>query len=194
MHTTGSIAIASAVLRGRGVFLWLTGLLVLLVSAVVHATFAHLAAALVFGVSIVALHLLSRADISALGTPWAAVVRLTDLLSLAVLAVATFGPLAIVATGGSPGWDVPVLGGVLLVWWSALDALVADYRRIRVALLLMVLAWVPVVTLHPTQSEIAYAVEALAVLGVVFSTWSFWRSMRGVPSYYRVIDVDRQER
>lgn len=166
----------------------LTGLLVLVTSAVVHASFAHLAAALVFGLCLVAVHLLARTDTAILGTPWARIARFTDLLSLVAVGAATFGPLSIVATRGVPASDVPVLAGVLLLWWSVLDVIVADYRRIRHALVIIALSWLPVVLFHPTTTQLAYAIVALNALAVAMSAWSVLSALRDVPQQYRVID------
>lgn len=189
MHRTGSLAIAYAVLRGRGGLFAATGLLVLITSAVAHASFAHLVAALVFGLGLVAIRLLARMDAALLGTPWARVARFTDLVSLVVVGVATFGPLAIVATRGVPASDLPVLAGVLLFWWSVLDVIIADYRRIRAVLVMISLSWLPVVLFHPTNTELALAIVGLTALGALVSGWSVVSALKEVPAQYRVIDV-----
>ena len=190
MRRTGSIRIAEALLSGRGLILGVTGMLILAASAVIHANLAHIVAALVFSLCMVGLRELGRLDASIIGTPWAAIVRLTDLISLVLLCVATFGPLFVMATGGHVGWDIPMLAGVLIVWWVALDALVADYRRIQRALLVMALAWLPLVLLHPTMAQITYAVAGLALLALVYSVWTLRRALTGVPRQYRGVEGD----
>lgn len=190
---TGSIVIAQALSGGRGAALVVTGLLVLVGSAVAHATNAHLAAALVFGLSMAGLRIMARFDTDALGTPWGIILRLTDIFSLILLSAATFVPLMLVALGGHPGWDIPVLGGILLMWWLVLDRVVADYRRVSGVLLVMVAGWLPIVFLHPTDAQLAYAVAVLAAIALAASAWGLREALRGVPRYYRVIDIDKPE-
>lgn len=192
-NRTGSIAIARELASRRGGLIVLTGMLVLLTSSVVHATPVHLAAALLFGVGMVILRILAKNDQILMGTPWQNVVRLTDHLSLIALGVATFGPLIIVATGGHPGWDVPVLGGVLALWWTVLDRLIADYRTIRFVLLAVATAWLPIVFLHPSVSQMAHAVAILTAVALGATAWSLLVAMRRVPRYYGIIDVDRKD-
>lgn len=189
-NQTGSIAIDRALLSGPGAALTFTGILVLVASAVAHATHAHLAAALVFGLGMATLRILANHDLSVRGTPWRGIVKLTDLLSLAALAVATFAPLFIVATGGHPGWDVPVLAGVLAIWWTVLDRIIADYRRIRIVLVVIALAWSPIVFLHPSVRQIAYVVAAFTLVAIGFCVWSLRTAMLRVPRYYRLIDLE----
>lgn len=190
MGRTGSIAIANAVLRGRGALFGATGVLILVTSAVAHANLAHALSALVFGLCMVGIHELRRVDDTVLGTPWARVIRLTDVLSLLLLFAATFGPLVIMATGGHIWWDVPMLAGVLIIWWCALDVLVSDYRRILSALGIITLAWLPLVLLHPTAAQLAYVVGITAAVALSASGWAVWRAMRRLPAQYRFIDTD----
>lgn len=193
MKRSGSIAIAHAVFSGRGLLMAATGLLVLVASAVTNAEPSHVAAALVFAVGMVALRVLAQSDSKNLNTPWSNIVRLTDLLSLLVLSVATFGPLVLVAVLGHPDWDVPVLAGVLLIWWSCLDILIADYRRIRVAIVLIALAWTPLLFVDATTVEIAHWMAGFAVLALGVSAWALRRAFTGVPTQYRIIDVENQD-
>lgn len=167
-----------------------TGMLILVASAIIHANFAHIVAALIFSLCMVALRELGRLDSELLGTRWASIVRFTDVMSLFLLCAATFGPLIVMATGGHIGWDLPMLAGVLIVWWVALDALVADYRRIRRALLVIALAWLPLVLLHPTMAQITYAVAGLAVLALMYSVWTLRRALKDVPRQYRGIEAE----
>ncbi len=102
----------------------------MVVSAAVHANPYHAIAALLFALSVAGLRLLAAADELSSGSPWKHVIHFTDRVSLLVLGIATFGPIVIIAVGGEPMWDVMALGGVLLVWWTVLDHLVADHRRI----------------------------------------------------------------
>jgi channel protein (hemolysin III family) len=187
---TGSIAIANAVLTGRGALFAATGLVVLIASAAAHASAAHLVAALVFAFSMVGLRELGRTDRAILGTPWARVIRFTDLLSLLLLSAATFGPLVLVRVAGTIGWDVPVLAGVLAIWWCVLDALVSDYRRVVKALIVMGLAWLPLMLLHPSMTQLAHVVGVLTAIALAYSAWSVRKALRGVPAQYRIIEVD----
>lgn len=190
MRRTGSNLIAEALLSGRGLVFGATGVLILVTSAIAHANFAHILAALIFSASMVGLRELSRLDTEAISTPWAVIVRFTDLLSLLLLCVATFGPLIVMSLGGHVGWDVPMLAGVLIVWWVALDALVADYRRVLRALVAIALAWSPVVLLHPTIAQITYVVAGMATLALAYSIWSVRRTLKDVPRQYAGIDSD----
>ncbi len=190
MRRTGSNLIAEALLSGRGLVFGATGVLILVTSAVAHANFAHILAALIFAASMVGLRELSRLDAEAIRTPWALIVKFTDLLSLFLLCIATFGPLIVMSTGGHVGWDIPMLAGVLIVWWVALDALVADYRRILRALVAIALSWSPVVLLHPTMAQITYAVTGLAALALAYSIWSVRRALKNVPRPYAGLDSD----
>lgn len=193
MDRTGSIAIARELATRRGGLIVSTGMLVLLTSSVVHATPVHLAAALLFGVGMATIRILAKNDEIMLGTPWRDVVRLTDHLSLIALGIATFGPLLIVATGGHPGWDVPVLGGVLAVWWTVLDRLIADYRSIRFVLVVLLAAWLPVVLMQPPARQMAHGVAILTIIALGATAWSLIAAMRRVPRYYGIIDVDRKD-
>ncbi len=156
----------------------------------VHASLSHALAALLLGLSVTGLRILSRVDHNALGTPWSSVVRVTDYLTMALLCTATFGPIALVALHGEPGWDWAVLGGCLLIWWVILDALIADHRRVLWTIAAFAAAWIPVALLAPSLRTLAFLAETLALVALSVSLFSLVRSMRGVPNQYRVIDVE----
>ncbi len=190
MGRTASIAIARTLLTGVGGAMILTGLVVLLASSVIHANPAHAAAALAMGAGIAALQVLRRVDQSALDTPWRGIVRLTDTASLAVLLVTTFVPLAILASHGEQWYDLAALGGILVVWARVLDALVADYRRIIPTLAAYTALWLPVVTLHPSQMQIAVVAAAMAAGMLCIPVLR--RALLGVPRQYRLLSSWRR--
>lgn len=186
---TGSIAIAQALLKGRGLALVMVGGLLMLVSATIHANIYHVAAALVFAVSIAGLRLLASIDEASLGSRWRHMVHLTDRISLALLVVATFGPITILAMKGEPLWDVMALAGVLLVWWTVLRHLVADYRRSIRTLTWFSVLWLPIAVLPIPDHIAAEATLALCIAAVAWSSDALRRTLRGIPRQYRKIET-----
>ncbi len=193
VNRTGSIAIASAVFKGSGSAFGATGMVVLVSAAVLHSNVWYAVAALLFGVGLTTLAILARVDRSVMATPWAPIVRWTDIASLVVLAVATFAPLITISFSWLPAWDLAVLAGVLLLWRAALRRLVADRRRIAPALGVVVLAWLPVILLHPSARAIAYVVEVLVAVALAISVISFYRALKGPRTYYRLIPLGRRD-
>lgn len=186
---TGSIAIARALLKGRGLAFVVVGGLLMLVSATVHANIYHVAAAVVFAVSIAGLRLLASIDEASLGSRWRHIVHLTDRISLALLVAATFGPLTILATKGEPLWDVMALAGVLLVWWTVLRHIVGDYRRTLWTLAWFGLLWLPVAVLPVPDHVAAEVTLALCIAAVAWSSDALRRTLAGLPRQYRKIDT-----
>ena len=186
---TGSIAIAHALLRGKGLAFVIIGGLLMLVSATVHANIYHVAAAAVFAVSIAGLRLLASIDEASLASRWRHIVHLTDRISLALLVVATFGPITILAMKGEPLWDIMALAGVLLVWWTVLRHVVGDYRRTMKMLVWFSLLWLPIAVLPIPDHIAAEATLALCIAAVAWSSDALRRTLEGLPRQYRKIDT-----
>lgn len=187
------MVIARACVRGRGGAFIAVGLVLLLFSAVVHANPYHIAASLLVALGVWLLRVLGRIDESLLSTPWHHVVAATDGASLLVLGAATFSPLLVIAAHGEPGWDLMVLGGILLVWWNVMDLLVADHRRVFGLLAVVLLAWLPVALWHPPTWKVAYASAALGLIATGFTAVALRRSLTGIPRQYRRIQVQRED-
>lgn len=191
---TGSTEIYRALSSGVGLLYVCLGVLLLLVSSAVHSNVYHVMAALIFALAIGGMKILGRVDDATLGTPWRVIIRLTDYMSLATLCLATFGPLLVLAVHGHPGWDLMVLGGILLVWWNVLHHLIADYRRLRRVAVVLVVAWLPVSVIHVPIEEAAFISAGLGLCAVVFSVWQVTASLKSVPREYRVIEPEPQPR
>lgn len=191
--TTGPIVIADAFARGRGLAFVCIGIVLLLYSAALHANPFHAVAALVFAVGIGALHLIAGVNRSLFTERWRRALRLTEWLSLLVLGATTFSPLLIVAAHGQPGWDVMVLGGIVLVWWNVMDLLIADYRRVIALLAALAVAWLPVALWHPPTWEVAYGAAGLGTLATLLTALALRRSLNGVPRQYRRLDLTEED-
>lgn len=165
------------------------GILLLLLSSILHSNIYHVAAALIFALAIGAIKVLGRVDSTAQGTPLRGIIAMTDVLSLIVLCLATFAPLLVMVVHGHPGWDLMVLGGILLVWWNVLNRLVADYRRLRKFSVALACAWLPAAVLHPNIEQVAFISGGLGLAACLYSAIALRSSLKSVPREYRVVQT-----
>merc|ERR1711939_929464 len=98
-----------------GAILSVAALVIMIVYSIYRGTATHLAASLVFGISLVLLYSASTVYHAMVKLKWKRLFRLIDHLSIYILIAGTYTPIALLGLKGTWGW---VIFG--LVWAFAL--------------------------------------------------------------------------
>ncbi|GGB81527.1 hemolysin III [Flavobacterium suaedae] len=112
--------------HGTGAILSVAALVIMIVYSIYRGTATHLAASLVFGISLVLLYSASTIYHAMVKLKWKRLFRLIDHLSIYVLIAGTYTPIALLGLKGTWGW---VIFG--LVWAFALVGFIFKFSPLR---------------------------------------------------------------
>jgi len=112
--------------HGTGAILSVTALVIMIIYSVYRGTATHLAASLVFGISLVLLYSASTVYHAMVKLKWKRLFRLIDHLSIYILIAGTYTPIALLGLKGTWGW---VIFG--LIWAFAIVGFIFKFSPLR---------------------------------------------------------------
>lgn len=112
--------------HGTGAILSVAALVIMIIYSVYRGTATHLAASLVFGISLVVLYSASTVYHAMVKLKWKRFFRLIDHLSIYILIAGTYTPIALLGLKGTWGW---VIFG--LIWAFAIVGFIFKFSPLR---------------------------------------------------------------
>lgn len=112
--------------HGTGAVLSVAALVIMIIYSVYRGTATHLAASLVFGISLVVLYSASTIYHAMVKLKWKRLFRLIDHLSIYILIAGTYTPIALLGLKGTWGW---VIFG--LIWAFAIVGFIFKFSPLR---------------------------------------------------------------
>ena len=112
--------------HGTGALLSVAALVIMIIYSIYRGTATHLAASLVFGISLVVLYSASTIYHAMVKLKWKRLFRLIDHLSIYILIAGTYTPIALLGLKGTWGW---VIFG--LVWAFAIVGFIFKFSPLR---------------------------------------------------------------
>lgn len=112
--------------HGTGAILSIAALVIMIIYSVYRGTATHLAASLVFGISLVVLYSASTIYHAMVKLKWKRFFRLIDHLSIYILIAGTYTPIALLGLKGTWGW---VIFG--LIWAFAIVGFIFKFSPLR---------------------------------------------------------------
>lgn len=112
--------------HGTGAVLSVAALVIMIIYSVYRGTATHLAASLVFGISLVLLYSASTVYHAMVKLKWKRLFRLIDHLSIYILIAGTYTPIALLGLKGTWGW---VIFG--LIWAFAIVGFIFKFSPLR---------------------------------------------------------------
>lgn len=112
--------------HGTGAILSVAALVIMIIYSVYRGTATHLAASLIFGISLVVLYSASTIYHAMVKLKWKRFFRLIDHLSIYILIAGTYTPIALLGLKGTWGW---VIFG--LIWAFAIVGFIFKFSPLR---------------------------------------------------------------
>lgn len=145
----------NALTHGTGAVLSVVALVAMLVFSILNGTAVHIAASLVFGISLILLYTASTVYHSVWTLKWKRILKQADHLCIYLLIAGTYTPVALIGLKGAWGWAI--FG---LIWALAIVGFIFKFTSLRYndklsLTLYALMGWLIIVAIKPMISSLS---------------------------------------